>query len=123
MRKARDFFFAFDPRNFEELMAGFTGPQGAFIRMVIGYWDMAASFVENGAIDRKMFLDANGEFISAFAKVEPYLPQMREMFMNPNFCANLEKLTTTMPNGRARIEHTLSLNRDLIARRAAATNA
>ncbi|MDE3197747.1 MAG: hypothetical protein KGN84_15465 [Acidobacteriota bacterium] len=123
MRKARDFFFTFDPRTIEEFMAGFGGPQGAYVRMVISYWDMAASFVENGAIDRQMFLDANGEFIGVFAKVEPYLPHLREMFQSPGYGASLEKLTLSIPNARARIEHTLNVYRAMLAQRAAATQA
>lgn len=120
MRKARDFVFTWDPRNLDDFLAGFMGPQGAYIRMVISYWDMAASFVENGAIDRQMFLDANGEFISVFAKVEPYLPHMRQMFMNPGFGANLEKLALSIPNARARLEHSVNMIRGMLAQRAAA---
>ena len=123
MRKARDFFFTFDPRNLDEFLAGFTGPNGPYIRMVISYWDMAASFVENGAIDRQMFLDANGEFISVFAKVEPYLPHMREMFKNPAFGTNLEKLTLSIPNARVRLENSINMIRHALAQRAAATKA
>ena len=122
MRKARDFWFGFDPQSFEELTGGMFGPQGGYVRMVISYWDMAASFVENGAIDRKMYLATNGEFVSVFAKIEPYLPQLREMFGNPDFGANLEKLALSMPNGRQRIDGTLARMRSLLAGRAAAAS-
>jgi hypothetical protein len=105
MRKARDFFFGFEPQTFEELLAGMMGPQGGYVRMVISYWDMAASFVENGAIDRKMFLDANGEFIPVFAKIEPFLAPAREMLGN-NFAANLEAMIMGLPDARARIDTT-----------------
>src|SRR4051812_15213921 len=77
MRKARDFFVTFDPKSVEELMAVMMTPEGAYVRMVISYWDMAASLVLNGAIDSKMFQDANGEYIGVFAKMEPFLPAMR----------------------------------------------
>jgi hypothetical protein len=120
MRKARDYVFTFDPKSFDELVAGMFGPQGNYVRMVISYWDMAASFVENGAIDRQMFLDANGEFISLFGKVEPYLPQVREMFGNPAFGQSLEKLALSMPNARERIDGTMARIRKMLADRAAA---
>ena len=35
---------------------------------------MAASFVNNGAIDEQMFNDANGEHLVVFAKIEPFWP-------------------------------------------------
>ena len=123
MRKARDFVFTFDPRSFEELMAGMMGPQGGYVRMVLSYWDMAAGFVENGAIDRKMFLDANGEFISLFGKIEAFLPQLRAAFMNPSFATNLESLTLSMPNARERIDGTMARIRAMLAERSAAANA
>ena len=120
MRKARDFWFGFDPRTFEEFMAGMGGPQGGYVRMVVSYLDMAASFVENGAIDRKMFIDSNGEFVIVFGKIEPFLPQLREFFENADYCVNLEKLALSMPNARQRIEGTLGRIRAMAAARAAA---
>jgi predicted RNA methylase len=124
MRKARDFFFGFDPQSFEEAMAIASSPQGAYVRMVLSYWDMAASFVENGAIDRKMFLDANGEFIMVFAKIERFLPQFREVFQNPGFGAHLEKLALSIPDARQRIDATLARVRAILAQaRAAAAKA
>ena len=49
------------------------GPNSGHFRMVTSYWDMAASFVLNGAIDEQMFNDANGEQLGVFAKMEPFL--------------------------------------------------
>ena len=120
MRKARDFFVTFEPKSFEDLVAQTAGPNGPYFRMVLSYWDMAASFVENGAIDRKMFLDANGEFLIAFAKVEPFLGQLRDMFQNPDFAANLEKLVHSIPDYRKRIDTLLARLREILAQRAAA---
>ncbi len=122
MRKARDFFFVFNPQNFDEMLAGMMGPRGGLVRMVVSYWDMAASFVENGAIDRKMFLDSNSEFIMVYAKVEPFLAQLREMF-NPSFAAHLESLTKSMPNAQDRIESTRQRIKSMIAAQAASANA
>jgi hypothetical protein len=123
MRKARDFFFGFDPQSFQEVVAGMMGPEGAYVRMVISYWDMAASFVENGAIDRKMFLDANGEYMFVFAKIEPFLAQLREMFGNPGFAAHLESLVMGLPDARARVDSTRARIKTMLAARAAAAQA
>ena len=59
------------------------GPKSAQFRMVTSYWDMAASFVNNGAIDEKMFNDANAEQFVVFAKIEPFVAAYREMMGNP----------------------------------------
>jgi hypothetical protein len=123
MRKARDFTFEFDPRSVEEYVAGLFGPQGNYVRMVISYWDMAASLVVNGAIDSKMFYDSTTEFISVFGRLEPFLPQLRKMFENPEFGASLEKLTLGLPNARQRIDATVARIRGMLAARAASAAA
>jgi hypothetical protein len=125
MRKARDFFFTLDAKSMDDLIAQTAGPNGAHFRMVLSYWDMAASFVENGAIDRKMFLESNGgEFLIAFGKVEPFLGQLREMFQNPDFAGNLEKLVHSIPDYRKRIDTILARIRQMVAaQRAAAAEA
>lgn len=45
----------------------------------LSYWEMAASFVNNGGIDEKMFLDANGEHVDVFSKVEPFIEEVRKV--------------------------------------------
>lgn len=123
MRQGRDLFMGFDPGTFEEFMGGMMGPQGGFIRMVVSYWDMAGSLVKNGAIDPKMFYDANSEFVLVFARVEPFLAQAREMFGNPDAFRNLEWLALNMPNARERIDGTRERFRAMLAARTATAKA
>ena len=120
MREARDFFISFDPQTLEDYMAGIMGPNTGHIRMVVTYWDMAASLVLNGAIDEKMFRDASGEYILVFGKIEPLIPQIREAFGSQNFAASLEKLTLSLPNAREVIDSTVTRIRGFMAARAAA---
>jgi hypothetical protein len=120
MRKARDFFLTFDPRTVEDYMAAMMGPQGAYVRQVISYWDMAASLVRNGAIDSKMFMDVSGECIVVFGKVEPFIPQLREVFGNPAFLEHLEWLVLSIPDARNRIDSVRDRIRAMIAARNAA---
>lgn len=122
MRKARDFMIGFDPKSFEELQAAFMGPNSAYIRMTTSYWEMAASFVMNGAIDAKMFNDANGEHLVLFARLEPFLPEMRQS-MNPSALKNLEEVCMTIPNARERIDAVRERMRKVLAMRAAAAQA
>src|ERR1044072_1566565 len=72
-------------------------------RMVISYWDMACSFVNNGALDAQMFNDANGEHMFVYAKLEPFLPALREEMGNPNFLAHLEKVVKECPDYETKI--------------------
>ena len=121
LRKARDFFTFFDPQSPQEFIGGMMGSDGAYVRMVISYWDMAASFVKSGAIDMNMFVEASGEFIFVFGKMEPLLPGIREAFGHPGFLANLEWLALNMPNGRQRVDDTVTRMRAMLAARAAQT--
>ena len=65
---------------------------------------MACSLALNGAIDEKTFLDANTEYVFIYAKIEPFLPQIREMFGEPDFMKNLETLVLRVPNIEQKIE-------------------
>ena len=67
-------------------------PHSAHFRMVTSYWDMAASFVLNGAVDEKMFNDATGEQVVVFAKIEPFLADYRAKMGNPAALRSLETL-------------------------------
>jgi hypothetical protein len=52
LRGARAWFTSeVTPDSLDELVAFATGPRDAAFRMVLGYWDMAASLVTTGAID------------------------------------------------------------------------
>src|SRR5882762_4591518 len=59
LRQARDWFNKnFHANNLEELSK--ICPQGsqehAYFRMVLGYWEMAASFVTSGVLQRELFM-------------------------------------------------------------------
>jgi hypothetical protein len=104
MRQARDWFFReFNPQTLAEFQAGMMGPHSGHIRMVVSYWDMAATFVNHGAISQDLFSECNGEHIGVFMKIDKLLPEIRQ-FVGPNFAANLEKLIDASPDGRKRVE-------------------
>src|SRR5580765_6412744 len=79
---------------------------GGYLRMVTSYWDMAASFVNHGAIDAEMFNDTVGEHIMCFAKIEPILGQLREKFESPEAFKHLEKVILDRPDGAERVAKT-----------------
>ncbi|NNE98511.1 MAG: hypothetical protein HKN25_05760 [Pyrinomonadaceae bacterium] len=105
MRKARDWFFTFNPTSAEEIGNTMMDPEvGGYLRMVTSYWDMAASFVNHGAIDAEMFSDVTGEHMMVFAKIEPYLAEMRETFESPEMYKHLEKVIYDQPNGTEKLK-------------------
>jgi len=98
MREARDWYArGFNPTSVDEVMQALSGPHSGHFRMVTSYWDMAASFVLNGAIDEQMFNDANGEQVVVLAKIEPFLSDYRARMGNPAYLASLEKLVMKRP--------------------------
>jgi hypothetical protein len=104
MREARNWFaLRFNPTTFNEAMQ-VTPQENAYFRMVSSYWDMAASFVLNGAIDEKMFTDTNGEYIVVWSKIEPFIGEIRAMYGNSNFLTNLEQIAERIPDAKARFQ-------------------
>ncbi|MBA3334724.1 MAG: hypothetical protein WKF90_10215 [Pyrinomonadaceae bacterium] len=104
MREARNWMISFFPESGQDIVQALMNTEtSAFYRMVMSYWDMAASFVNHGAIEEEMFTDANAEHFVVFAKIEPFLPELRETFGNPNMLANLEKLVMRQPNAKERL--------------------
>lgn len=99
LREARAWFFVeFNPESFSELAAIASGERNAWFRMVLGYWDMAASLVTSGAIDGDSFRTAHSEVFVTFAKVSPYIDELRVRAGEPHFCRHLEEVVTRAPN-------------------------
>ena len=107
MREARNWIFGFNPTSAEEYMKTMMDPEvGAYLRMVTSYWDMAASLVNHGAIDAEMFSDTVGEHLFVFAKIEPFLEELRAMWQSPEAFKNLEKVIFDTPNGKEKLAKT-----------------
>jgi hypothetical protein len=103
LRKARDWFFRdFNPQSMAEFDAAMMGPNSAYLRMVITYWDMAAALVNDGAISLELFNSANGEHFGTFSKIESLLGEVRAKY-GPQFGVPLEKLIDATPDGRKRV--------------------
>jgi hypothetical protein len=107
MREARNWIFSFNPTSADEYFQTMMNPEvGALLRMVTSYWDMAAALVNHGAIDADLFNDTAGEHYMVFAKIEPFLGELREKFQNPTAFKNLEKVIMDAPNGAERLAKT-----------------
>lgn len=107
MRKARNWIFGYHPTSAEEYMQTMMDEKvGGYLRMVVSYWDMAATLVNQGAIDAEMFSQTNGEHIMIFAKIEPILADLRKMWEMPEALSNLEKVIMDAPGGAERVKKT-----------------
>ena len=120
MREARNWFFSFNPESFEDVQRAAMGEHSAYLRMVTTYWDMACSFVNHGAIDAEMFNDANGEQVFVFAKLQPFLEQIRANNGNPNAFRNLEQAVTAMPQAEERLARARAMSKAIAQARAGA---
>jgi hypothetical protein len=103
MRKARDWYFReFNPQSFADFQNAMFSEHSGHLRMVTSYWDMAAALVNHGAIGMHLFSETNGEYIGVYAKVEPFLNEIRSA-MAPQYFANLEKLVNSVPGDKERV--------------------
>lgn len=107
MREARAWFFTeFRPQSAMDIVKLLVSgeKESAYFRMITSYWDMAASFVINGGIDEKLFLEANTEHIAVYSKLQPFLAEVRQIIQEDDYDINLEKLVTSIPNIDAKLE-------------------
>jgi len=108
MREARAWFFSeFAPHSGKEIVGLLLSGQkeSAFYRMVASHWEVAASLVNNGGIDETLFLDANSEHVVVFAKLQPFIAEIRETIGEPDYLAHLEKLVLKIPNVERKLEN------------------
>jgi hypothetical protein len=110
MRKARNWYMIeFWPQSADDILKvanAFPSQENAWMRQVGGYWDMAAALVLHGALNEDLFLQPGicGEMFFIFAKVHPFLKEVREKMNNPEIFANIEKVATRSKLARNRLE-------------------
>jgi hypothetical protein len=93
LRKARSWFLSsFSVASPEEMMQKypFGSQENTHARMVISYWDMAASFVTAGVLNQELFFQSGGELLIVWEKIRPLLDGFRQMTKNPHAWSNLE---------------------------------
>ncbi|MEA2343799.1 MAG: hypothetical protein QOF63_1968 [Thermoanaerobaculia bacterium] len=123
LREARLWFVRdFNPETIDDVKAALAGPHNPHVRMVVGYWDMACSLVTHDAIDREMFLDANGEIFATFAKFQHLLPEIRQIAAGPGFGKHIEQVVMSVPGVEERLEMLRQRFRAMAAAAAAAEN-
>ena len=70
---------------------------------------MASSFVLHGALSEELFIEpavSGKEMFLVFAKVHPFLKELREKLGDPQMFGNIEKVITGSKFGRERLKLT-----------------
>ena len=56
----------------------FGSQENAYFRQVLTYWEHAAALVAHGALHSNLFFDTQGEMWFVYAKLEPFLEEIRQ---------------------------------------------
>src|SRR5580704_18175855 len=110
MRKARSWWVGeFWPQSADDFMKvawAMGTPENNWIRQVGGYWSLASSFVLEGALNEDLFLQPafSGEMFLIFAKVHPFLKELRTKMNDQNVFSGIEKVVTQTKVGRDRLQ-------------------
>src|SRR5215203_2952924 len=87
LREARDWFGVNfkGVKTMDDVLR--IGPPGskedAYVRMVTSYWDMVASFITSGVLNRDLFFQSGGELLFTWFRIEAIIPVIRQMYGNP----------------------------------------
>lgn len=106
MRRARDWFATgFYPESTEDILNVLVSEHSADFRMVASYWDMAAAFVIFEAINEEMFNAINTEHVAVYAKLQPFLAELRAMPGVPPYLylKHLEPVVLRLPDAEERV--------------------
>jgi len=110
LRKARQWWLiTFWPKSADDFIKVATAmgsEENNWLRQVGSYWGIAVSFVLNGVVSEKLFFQVSfcGELYFIFAKVRPYLAEIRVKMNNPELFLNMEKAILGSKIARAQFE-------------------
>ena len=110
MRKARQWWLTtFWPNcadDFLKVAMDFGSQENNWLRQVGSYWGIATTFLWNGIVSEKLFFEPAfcGELYFMFAKVRPFLREIREKTKNPDLFLLSEKAIGGSKVGLAQFE-------------------
>jgi len=120
MREARAFMAQFSPKSLEDVLAlgnAFGTKEQAYLRQVTGYWEMAASLVNRGALNRELALDNYGEMFFIYAKLQPYLEDIRKAQGMPQLLQNVQQLVDSSAENKQRLADMQKMQAEMARRR------
>jgi hypothetical protein len=109
MRKARrwwrDEFRPSSASDYLQVEMAHGTPQNKWLRQVSTYWGMAAALALDGTLSEKALLrpEFSDEMFIMFAKIQPFLKQLRQRTRNPEFMANVERVILNSNKARERL--------------------
>ncbi|HYL83071.1 MAG TPA: hypothetical protein VE263_02460 [Candidatus Angelobacter sp.] len=110
LRKARQWWLVtFWPKSADDFMKvamDFGSQENNWLRQVGSYWGIACTFRLNGIVSEKLFFEPAfcGELYFMFAKVRPFLKEIREKAKNPELFLLSEKAIYGSKVGRTFFE-------------------
>jgi hypothetical protein len=93
MRRARAWFTAnFKVKTWDELqkLAPGGSDENASFRMVVTYWDMVASFITSGVLNKELFFQSGRELLLVWERMRDILPDIRTQYKDPHLWSHLE---------------------------------
>jgi hypothetical protein len=103
MRTARTWFMKnFRAKTLKEFqnLCPLGSEENAYYRMVVSYWEMAASFVTAGVLHRDLFTQNCSELLFVWERIRDVAPALREDFTSAKIARNIETLANTMTPDR-----------------------
>lgn len=97
--------FEFWPKRYEDVKAvqQYDHPLNAAWRQLSGYWEMVYGMARNGIVNADYLAETNGEGLFFFAKVAPYLEEIRRDGAATMF-QSVEWVATNSATGRKMFE-------------------
>ncbi|MGA8103153.1 MAG: hypothetical protein WB869_13425 [Candidatus Acidiferrales bacterium] len=109
LRKARNWvtgqFLPHSADDYLKVMSAFGTQENAWLRQVTTYWDMVAAIVLHGGLHEELFFApgvGSNEMLFIFAKIYPFLKEIREKTQSPMAFAVVEKVINKSQSGRER---------------------
>jgi hypothetical protein len=126
MRKARWWWTAeFFPQTVDDFLkvsSAFGTQENTWLRQVSGYWGIVTSFVLAGVLNEELFLQPgfSGELFLIYAKIHPFVKELRQKLNDPEFFLKVEKAVTRTKWGRNRLQFMITRAETLRQKMAAA---
>jgi hypothetical protein len=119
MRKARNWvtmeFWPQSADDYVKVASAFGTDENAWLRQVTTYWDMVAAIVQQGALNEEFFFApgmGSNEMLFIFAKVHPFLQDLREKTQSPAAFSVVEQIISKNKSARERLAMNLKRNEE-----------
>ena len=99
MRSARAWFVQhFHVKTLEEFrkLCPQDTPENASFRQMVTYWEMAASFLNSGLLNKELFYRSGMEMLFTYERLRSLVPELRKSRSNPMLYGELEKASLEM---------------------------